>query len=444
MHRVQMDAVGLRFAIAVVLTLAGCEPSAHPSTPPMPPPQGGWLVSPVGARVVTVTQAAAPAPPSIYTADEAVRDALSSPLALVGVGGWTGYFRHLSCVYRNEQVIVVDMRCNRRETYQFEVIIDSPARGRVEIGADGRQKTAPLSTVTRADYETFEVSGTGLWEGLPQLALGMSYDEITAYDELRSRAQGGCELTTRMTQAVCSHGAPFTPAAFAAADARFFEAPPDGWYRLVGALVAERARSYAATDLGKVSAKQLAAWGAAMGFQNDIDVTEDMLAFVGQRDHFAAVVLTEDGDMAYVGTRRGVQVVVARTDRTGTTKWESVLSEPGIREEADTSLVASKDGFFVHAQGYVDPALKARHRIIKLDARGKVQWKWAAPNRDPIAIPQFFRAQLTPQGTVGIDGYIQLEKDGPVRGWTAEVSAAGKTLHDEVGSVELGERNSKP
>jgi hypothetical protein len=436
--------MGLRFALAVVLTLAGCGPSAtRPSTPPaMPPPQGGWLVSRDGAPIVT--QAAAPAPASIYTADEAVRDALASPLALVGVGGWTGYFRHLSCIYRNEQVIVVDMRCNRRETYQFEVIIESPARGLVEIVADGRQKTVPLSTVPRADYETFEVSGTGPWAGPPQLALGMSYDEITAYDELRSRAQGGCELTIQIPQAVCSHGAPFTPAAFAAAHARFFEAPPDGWYRLVGALVAERAQSYAATDLGKVSVKQLAAWGAAIGFQNDIDVTEDMVAFVGQGDHFAAVVVTEDGGMAYVGTRRGVQVVVARTDRTGATRWESVLSEPGNREEGDTSLVASKDGFFVHAAGYVDPGQKARHRLVKLDARGKVQWKWAPPNRGPIQIPQFFRAQLTPQGTVGIDGYIQLEKDGPVRGWTAEVSADGKTLHDEVGSVELGERNSKP
>jgi hypothetical protein len=56
----------------------------------------------------------------------------------------------------------------------------------------------------------------------------------------------------------------------------------------------------------------------------------------------------------------------------------------------------------------------------------------------------FFRAQLTPQGTILIDGYIQLEKDGPVHGWTAEVSSNGKTLRDEVGAVELGERNSKP
>jgi hypothetical protein len=380
----------------------------------------------------------------MYTAEDAMHDALASPLELVGVGAWPGYFRHLSCIYRNTNVIVVDMRCNKRETYQFVAIVDSPARGRVEIVADARQKTAPLSTVPRAGYETFEVSGTGPWEGPPQLALGMSYDEITGYEELRSRAQGGCELTTRMPQAVCSRGAPFTPTAFGAANGRFFEAPPEGWYKLVSALVAERARSYAATDLGKASAKQLAAWGAAVGFQNDIDVNEDMLALVGQRDHLAAVVATEDGGMAYVGTRRGVQVVVARTDRTGTTQWESVLSEPGNREENEASLVASANSFFVHADGFVDPALIACHRLVKLDAQGRVQWKWHAPNRGPIQIPQFFRAQLTPQGTILIDGYIQLEKDGPVHGWTAEVSSEGKTLRDEVGSVELGERNSKP
>jgi hypothetical protein len=272
----------------------------------------------------------------------------------------------------------------------------------------------------------------------------MSYDDITAYDELRSQKQGGCELTTRLPQAVCSHGASFSPAAFTTGSAGFFEAPPDAWYQLVRTLVAERGRSYAATDLAKVSAKQLGAWAGAVGFENGIDVTEQMLVFVGQPGRFAAVVATEEGGMAYVGTRRGAQVVVARTDRTGATTWESVLSEPGIREESDASLVASHDGFFVHAAGYVDTALKAHHRLVKLDARGKVQWKWAPPNRGPTQIPQFFRAQLTPQGTVGIDGYVQLEKDGPVRGWTAEVNAEGKTVRDEVGSVELGQRNSKP
>jgi hypothetical protein len=56
--------------------------------------------------------------------------------------------------------------------------------------ADARQKTAPLSTVPRAGYETFEISGTGPWAGPPPLALTMSYDEITAHDELRSQKQG--------------------------------------------------------------------------------------------------------------------------------------------------------------------------------------------------------------------------------------------------------------
>ncbi len=119
------------------------------------------------------------APPPVYTADDAVRDALASPLVLVGVGGWTGYFRHLSCIYRNAQVIVVDVRCNKHETYQFKVVIDSPGRGRVDIVADALQKTAPLSTVQRAGYETFEVSGAGPWLGAPEPALATSYDEIT-------------------------------------------------------------------------------------------------------------------------------------------------------------------------------------------------------------------------------------------------------------------------
>jgi hypothetical protein len=387
----------------------------------------------------------APPPPlPVYTADDAIRDALASPLALVGVGSWTGYFRHLSCIYRNAQVTVVDVRCNKRETYQFKVVIDAPGRGRVDIVADAQQKTAALSTVQRGGYEAFEISGAGPWATPPQPPLAMTYDEITAYDEMRSMKQGGCELTTRMPQAVCNHGASWSPVEFAAANGRFFETPPDGWYKLVHTLVAERARSYAAVDLGKVSATQLAAWAGAVGFQNDIDVTERMLAFVGQPGRFAAVVATEDGGMVYVGTRRGAQVVVARTDRNGAPKWESVLAEPGIKEENEASLVADQGGFFVNASGFVDTGQKARHRLVRLDAHGKVQWKWVPPNRGPLGIPQFFRAGLTPQGTVGIDGYVQLERDGPVLGWTAEVSAAGKALRDEVGSAELGHRNSRP
>jgi hypothetical protein len=59
-------------------------------------------------------------------------------------------------------------------------------------------------------------------------------------------------------------------------------------------------------------------------------------------------------------------------------------------------------------------------------------------------VPQFFKAGLTAQGTVIVDGYVQTEHDGPVLGWTAEVGADGKTLRDEVGSAELGARNSRP
>jgi hypothetical protein len=411
--------------------LPGGAPSPAQNTMPAPAAQPAAGQAPVYAAPV-------------YAAEEAVRDALASPLGLVGIGGWTGYYRHLSCIYRNAQVIVVDMRCNKRETYQFSAIVYSPSRGRVELVADARQKTAALSTVQRPDYETFEVSCTGPWAGPPQLALGMSYDDLTRYDEQRSRFQGGCELAPRVPQGVCSHGAPYPVQTFASANARFFEAPPQEWYTFVRTLVAARAGSYAAVDLGKVSASQLAAWGGAVGFQNDIDISDDVLPFVGRPGRFAAAVPTDDGGMAYAGTRRGVQMVVARTDRTGAKEWESVLSEPGIRQEDGASLVAGPGGFFVHAKGYVDPALKARHRLVKIDAHGKVQWKWYPANRGPIQIPQFFRAGLTAQGTVQIDGYIQLEKDGPVLGWTAEVSTEGKTLRDEVGSAELGARNSKP
>lgn len=386
----------------------------------------------------------APSTAPVYTADEAVRDALASPLTLVGIGGWYGYFRHLSCVHKNAQVMVVDMRCERRESYQLKTIIESPTRGRVEIVADARSKSAAVSTVRRADYEVFDIEGAGPWTGPATLALSMGYDDMAASYEQRASKSGACALTTQKPKGICSARASYTTPAFAAANGRFFESPPDAWYALARALVAARPSSYAATDLHVASPKQLAAWGGAIGFQHAIDISENVLPFVGQRDRFAAAVATSDGGMALVGTRRGVEVVVARTDPRGAFQWESVLTEPGIHEERDTSLVATSDGFVVHAQGYTSPGLKARHRLVKLDARGRVQWHWVPTDKGPIAVPQFFRAGITPQGTVVIDGYVQTEKDGPVRGWTAEVSATGKTLREDVGSVELGAKNGKP
>jgi hypothetical protein len=418
------DAVETTTTTTTTTTAAGA-PSASSASPSTSPANG-------------------PANAPVYSADEAVRDALASPLTLVGIGGWYGYFRHLSCVYKNARVMVVDMRCEQRETYQLKAIIESPTRGRVEIVADARNKSAAVSTVRRADYEVFGIEGAGPWSGPTPLALSMGYDDMASSYEQRSSKSGGCALTPQKPQGICSARASYTAPAFLAANGHFFEAPPDGWYALVRALVSARASSYAATDLHAASAKQLAAWGGAIGFEHAIDISENVVPFVGQRDRFASVVATADGGMALVGTRRGTQVVVARTDHRGASQWESVLSEAGIREEGDTSLVAASDGFVVHAQGYTSPGLKARHRLVKIDARGRVQWRWVPSDKGPIAVPQFFRAGITPQGTVVIDGYVQTEKDGPVRGWTAEVSAAGKTLREEVGSVELGAKNSKP
>ena len=306
---------------------------------------------------------------------------------------------------------------------------------------DARQKKAAVSTLSRADYEVFAASGAGAWAGPPQLTLGMSYDEVTAYEEQRSQRQIECP----------SHG-PMPPKcvrtfsldAFEFANRDFFASPPDAWYQFERTLVGARHANYAAVDVTTLTPNQLAAWGAAIAFKHDIDVAENAMPFVGHDGRFAPVVAVADG-MAYVGARRAAAVVVARADRTGATKWESVLTEPGIIEESDTtSLVATLDGFVVHAMGYIDPRLKPRHRLTKIDVHGKVKWKWHPPDHGPIAIPQFFRAGLTPRGMIVIDGYVQTVHDGPVLGWTAEVSADGKMLREEVGSAELGKKNSLP
>lgn len=100
---------------------------------------------PGGAAQVT-----AAAPP--YALPEALADALSGPLQLVGKGAWHGLWGSLACVYRNERVLVVDEYCRPRELNSFGVIIASPTRGWVSIYAEGK---APVSKLDRSGYLIF-------------------------------------------------------------------------------------------------------------------------------------------------------------------------------------------------------------------------------------------------------------------------------------------------
>jgi hypothetical protein len=325
------------------------------------------------------------------------------------------------------------MRCTVPETSLFDLVIESPSRGRVSIGVVGAKK-ALVTTLVRAGYESFGIGYGPPWTDAASapLSIGMSYDAIAAYEEARgNKFVPGCSLGTAMPQGYCSHGSTTDVSAFVAANTAFERAPPDGFYELVRQLVAARAKSYAATDLRNVGPGQLQAWAADLsGYDSPVD--EKYLSLVGnQEGRLAAGTLTDDGGFVYAGIRTDFPVVV-KVDAHAKKLWELTIPEAGWHECDGASIAATKSSLFVQSTAHRDNG-KGMHRVVKLDAHGKLLWKWYPQN---VHRPQISGGRVTPADGIVLTGYIQTEPDGPVHDWTAEVDANGKSVREEVGPIQ--------
>ncbi|HEX8700513.1 MAG TPA: hypothetical protein VF815_16810 [Myxococcaceae bacterium] len=115
----------------------------------------------------------------LYPLEEALADALSSPLEYVGTGIWPGQFRVPSCVYRNKQVIVVNSYCTIKELSATGIKVFHPEKGLVGFYAEAQD---PISTIGREDYENWSFSSS---EPVPGLHLNMKFDEVVKYEERR-------------------------------------------------------------------------------------------------------------------------------------------------------------------------------------------------------------------------------------------------------------------
>lgn len=225
----------LRGALGLVTTmllLAACA-SSKPAEPPARP----------GPAVVRK-----PAPPreaALYTADEALRDVLSSELEHVGTGRWPGVERSRACAFRNQRVLVVNAYCTLHETNAFRLDVYSPERGRVRIYAEA---LGAVSARRRAEYFSFLVESSpppGPNARLPPVALTMSYDDLSRYEQARYDAfLPGCfggEQHHRRVGGCLDALAPREPE-WSAQHRAFLERASDDWYRVVHHLRALAAR----------------------------------------------------------------------------------------------------------------------------------------------------------------------------------------------------------
>jgi hypothetical protein len=219
-------------ALAILIVAAGC-PARHP-TPrepvigePPPAADAGTAAPPVVEE---------PEDSSLYSADQAVADALSGPLTLIGTGEWHGIARIHACAYRNERVVVVNVYCTSKDIKAFRVDVFSPRRGRVRIYAEA--KTA-ISTLRRDQYFTFKAEAEpapGRDSGLPPVTLAMSFGELQAYEKARYErflpsCYGGVELMK--PQGGCLGDLAPRAAEWAEKNDTFLRQPPAEWYTLV-------------------------------------------------------------------------------------------------------------------------------------------------------------------------------------------------------------------
>lgn len=229
-----MTLTRVRAAISLclaVLALA-CSTSSTSST------NAGTTPGRAGSMPGSTTESGGIARPStgIYSAHEALADALSGPLEYIGTGSWPGIRRMSACAYRNARVVVVDVYCSPNENHAFRVDVYSPQRGRVRIygEADG-----PITTYTRAQYFSFtsesEPAPTAV-AGLPALSLGMSFDELSIYDQKRYDAYlptcyGGTQ--NRKHVGGCLGTLKDHAGEWSGQHRAFLEFASDDWYRLM-------------------------------------------------------------------------------------------------------------------------------------------------------------------------------------------------------------------
>ena len=184
-----------------------------------------------------VVEAPKPAKHEMYTLDEAVADALASPLVYIDTGAWFGMFRVHACLYHNDRVLVVNVYCTKsKEMTAFRVDVFSPTRGRVTIYAEAK---APISTITRAQYFTFKAEAEPA-ANLPPLALDMTLTRLREADEARYNKNGptcwgGIDVvykqkapTGQCRSSLASHGP-----AWSERNLPFLTEPPPAWYDLV-------------------------------------------------------------------------------------------------------------------------------------------------------------------------------------------------------------------
>ncbi len=175
-----------------------------------------------------------------FTPELAVNLALSSPLQRVK----RGMFKNdtiQSCLYRNQNVLVVDGYCTNKEAGVVQVVIYSLDLGRVSIYSE--PGTAP-SNVRRDAYRNEQWSVSWRLPKVENFCSGSSLSEVNdfefveTFDNLCLSNRESCLAAFRDTKNVYCKGFKSDAATEWVSNANeFWDNPPEQWYTLIKTLV---------------------------------------------------------------------------------------------------------------------------------------------------------------------------------------------------------------
>lgn len=174
--------------------------------------------------------------PGLYSASEALSDALSGELVYIGTGRWPGVERARACAFRNQRVVIVNGYCTLNEIPAFRLDVYSPERGHVRIYAETR---GAVSVRQRRDYFTFIVESSPVPSSearIPPLTLAMPYEALRVYEQRRYEAfLPSCYGGEQNARNVGSCLGTLSPRAseWAAENRTFLERANDDWYVVI-------------------------------------------------------------------------------------------------------------------------------------------------------------------------------------------------------------------
>jgi len=188
------------------------------------------LVTPMsGTAHVRVPETVSATP--LYPPEEALADALSSPLRLISLRQ-TDPNDVPECAYRNQKVLVLNAYCTTREIQATGITIIHPERGHVHLYAEAKE---PISKLTREDYDNWKFS---THDPLPGARLDMTFEELLQHDDRRQRLRDhACYAGIQMSpNGACWKKTPEFEAWWATLYKPLLKNPPARWNELIRVL----------------------------------------------------------------------------------------------------------------------------------------------------------------------------------------------------------------